>query len=166
MSAVARIAALALGWALCGCGSAPEPRAAEPPVALPEVLALRARIAELAARPEVADERILIEHALVRAPAAGTPEFGAAELQAARLFAALEAGAELQAALRAHADTTAQLGVHGMTAGEPTGGYIPRALFVPAFGDAAWRLAPGELGAVAPDPVRSPYGWHLLRRLE
>ncbi len=43
------------------------------------------------------------------------------------------------------------------------GGYLPatpRGQFVPAFDSAAWTLAPGALSGV----VRSPFGFHIIRR--
>jgi len=43
------------------------------------------------------------------------------------------------------------------------GGYLPatpRGQFVPAFDSAAWALAPGGLSGV----VRSPFGFHIIRR--
>src|SRR5439155_10105432 len=43
------------------------------------------------------------------------------------------------------------------------GGYLAavrRGRFVPAFDTAAWRLAPGGLSAL----VRSPFGYHIIRR--
>jgi parvulin-like peptidyl-prolyl cis-trans isomerase-like protein len=43
------------------------------------------------------------------------------------------------------------------------GGYLPatgRGVFVPAFDSAAWRLEPGAVS----DVVRSPFGFHIIRR--
>ena len=34
------------------------------------------------------------------------------------------------------------------------------------FVDVAWRLAPGEIGVAAFQPARSPFGWHVIKRLE
>ena len=37
---------------------------------------------------------------------------------------------------------------------------------VPAFGEVGFSLAPGEIGMAPYDPVRSPFGWHIIKRLE
>lgn len=42
---------------------------------------------------------------------------------------------------------------------------FPRAALVPAFGDVGFTLAPGEIGLAEYDERRSPFGWHLIKRL-
>jgi parvulin-like peptidyl-prolyl isomerase len=37
---------------------------------------------------------------------------------------------------------------------------------VPAFGDVGFALPPGQIGMAEYDPVKSPYGWHIIKRLE
>ena len=37
---------------------------------------------------------------------------------------------------------------------------------VPKFGDIAFRLEVGEVGLVKFNSVTSPYGWHIIKRLE
>jgi parvulin-like peptidyl-prolyl isomerase len=37
---------------------------------------------------------------------------------------------------------------------------------VPAFGNVGFSLAPGEIGMAEYDPRTSPYGWHIIKRLE
>jgi hypothetical protein len=37
---------------------------------------------------------------------------------------------------------------------------------VPAFGNVGFSLAPGEVGMAEYDPRTSPYGWHVIKRLE
>ena len=37
---------------------------------------------------------------------------------------------------------------------------------VPGFGDVAFSLEVGECGVAPHDPVASPYGWHVIKRLE
>ncbi len=36
---------------------------------------------------------------------------------------------------------------------------------VPCFGDLSFHLAPGEIGMCEFDPHRSPYGWHIIKRI-
>jgi parvulin-like peptidyl-prolyl isomerase len=42
----------------------------------------------------------------------------------------------------------------------------PRQGMVPCFGDLSFSLAPGEIGVCELDPARSPYGWHIIKRLK
>jgi hypothetical protein len=37
---------------------------------------------------------------------------------------------------------------------------------VPAFGDVGFRLKVGEIGVAEHDPTKSPYGWHIIKRLQ
>ena len=37
---------------------------------------------------------------------------------------------------------------------------------VPAFGDVGFRLKVGEIGVAEHDPTKSPYGWHVIKRIE
>jgi foldase protein PrsA len=41
-----------------------------------------------------------------------------------------------------------------------------REQMVVAFGDVAFRLGVGEIGMAAHSGVNSPYGWHIIKRLE
>lgn len=41
-----------------------------------------------------------------------------------------------------------------------------REQMVPGFADVAFGLAPGEVGIAPHDAQRSPYGWHVIKRLE
>ncbi len=37
---------------------------------------------------------------------------------------------------------------------------------VPCFGDLSFKLAPGEIGVCEYDKMRSPFGWHIIKRLK
>lgn len=41
-----------------------------------------------------------------------------------------------------------------------------RAKMVAAFGDVGFKLKAGEVGLAVYDPVKSKYGWHVIKRLE
>lgn len=47
----------------------------------------------------------------------------------------------------------------------PGPGEYGRDQMVPGFGDVAFSLAVGEFGLCAFDGVRSPFGWHLIKRI-
>ena len=40
-----------------------------------------------------------------------------------------------------------------------------RSGMVPAFGNVGWRLEVGEVGVAPYDPVKSQYGWHIIKRI-
>ena len=42
----------------------------------------------------------------------------------------------------------------------------PRQGMVPCFGDLSFSLAPGGIGMCELDATRSPYGWHIIKRLK
>lgn len=37
---------------------------------------------------------------------------------------------------------------------------------VPAFGDVGFRLKVGEIGVAEHDATKSPYGWHIIKRIK
>jgi hypothetical protein len=43
---------------------------------------------------------------------------------------------------------------------------IPRQGMVKGFGDVSFSLNVGEIGVCAHDPRTSPYGWHIVKRIE
>ena len=48
----------------------------------------------------------------------------------------------------------------------PSDGEYPRERMVAAFGDAGFPLQVGEFGMASYDKVKSPYGWHIVKRLK
>jgi hypothetical protein len=59
-------------------------------------------------------------------------------------------------------------GIYGMAnhgAQAPTE-YRPRSGMVAAFGDVGFPLEVGKIGMAAYDPKSSPYGWHIIKRIE
>lgn len=43
---------------------------------------------------------------------------------------------------------------------------FPRARMVAAFGDVGFPLEVGEIGMASWDAQKSPYGWHIIKRIE
>lgn len=48
----------------------------------------------------------------------------------------------------------------------PKPGAFPRSQMAPAFGDVAFSLAVGEVGLAEYDAVASPFGYHIIQRVE
>jgi hypothetical protein len=44
-------------------------------------------------------------------------------------------------------------------------GEYPRDQMVPAFGDVGFAISPGNIDIADYDPAKSPYGWHIIKRL-
>jgi len=42
----------------------------------------------------------------------------------------------------------------------------PRNGMVPSFGDVGFRIAVNEIGLAEPDPDKSPFGWHIIKRIK
>jgi len=52
------------------------------------------------------------------------------------------------------------------TAITPASGEFSRDRMVPAFGNVGFSLKPGEIGMAEYDPITSPYGWHIIKRID
>ena len=59
-------------------------------------------------------------------------------------------------------------GVYGMSNHKvrPERGEYERGGMVPAFGDVGFKLALNGIGMSAFDPQKSPFGWHIIKRLK
>lgn len=49
---------------------------------------------------------------------------------------------------------------------KPNAGETSRSRMVKAFGDTAFSLKPGEVGLAEHDPAASPFGYHVIQRIE
>lgn len=58
-------------------------------------------------------------------------------------------------------------GIYGMSnfGVPPQGEEFPRDQMVPAFGDVGFKLQVGEVGLAEYDPRTSPYGFHIIKRI-
>lgn len=159
-----------------GPGAPAAAPATEPATGSGGLEALRAHTTELAARAEHDAVKVVVQHVLVsfagtRTQATRSKE--EAEKLAAELYAQLLAGADLDAMMKEHSDDPGG-GVYGMTTDanqfQPAATPMVRMRsgpngMVPAFGDVGWKLEVDEIG-VAPYSSGSPYGWHIIKRLE
>jgi hypothetical protein len=121
--------------------------------------------------PTAEPDRITIQHVLISFAGAGT------KATRTREAASLLAEETLQRARQGEAfdDLVATLtddsapGIYSLcntqVAQCPAGEY-PRIRMVPAFGDVGFSLAVGDIGMAPYDSTRSPYGWHIIKRLQ
>lgn len=149
-----------LALALAGCGEA-APEGVEPTEAL-----------------AVEPDRVTVDHILVAARndmgKDTTRTRTEAEALAREILAKLEAGADFAELKQQHSDDG--------NPGQPRGGpytllnhgvpgadgakVLPRSGMVKGFGDVSFGLKVGALGLLPMDPARSPYGFHIIKRIE
>lgn len=133
---------------------------------------LRKAMDALAARPEEKAAEIEVQHLLVAHKDAGidgvSRDLKAAETRTAELFEAITKGADFDQLVRENTDDQ-HPGIYGMTmagAGDRSRNVYPRKGMVAAFGDVGWRLKVGEVGVAPYDARKSPYGFHIIKRLK
>ena len=90
-----------------------------------------------------------------------------AQALAEKLVERARAGEDFDALVKQYTDDRYP-GIYTLTnAGAPRrSGAHTREQMVPGFGDVAFRLAVGEVGMASHHGVNSPYGWHVIKRLE
>ena len=78
-----------------------------------------------------------------------------------------KAGGDFDALVRQHTDDSPP-GIYGMAnvGVTPARGEYPRQGMVAAFGDTGFPLQVGEYGIADFDPRKSPYGWHIVKRIK
>jgi PPIC-type PPIASE domain len=86
---------------------------------------------------------------------------------AAQVLERAKKGEDFDELVRTYTDDQApgiyRLANSGIT---PASGEFSRDRMVPAFGRVGFSLVPGEIGMAEYDPLVSPYGWHIIKRLE
>ena len=86
---------------------------------------------------------------------------------AAEVLDRAKKGEDFDSLVRTYTDDRAP-GIYSLanTGVTPSGDEFSRNRMVPAFGDLGFSLAPGEIGMAEYDSRRSPFGWHIIKRLE
>ena len=87
-----------------------------------------------------------------------------AEALVADLVEQIHNGGDFDALVKLHTEDS-HPGIYGMSVSGGGGDY-PRGGMAGAFGDTGWRLEVGEVGVAGFDPAKSPFGWHIIKRLE
>jgi hypothetical protein len=164
--------ALALGFVAACSGK--EPVSDVPALSPEEALRLlRTDVAALAARPEHHEPVVTIQNLLVGVKGGGSRSQRSpaeAEAFAAEVYARAKQGDDFDLLVKNHSDD-AHPGLFTLSlepSAEPD--VYARGKMPLGCGDAAWRLAVGEIGvspydAAGPTP-RSPMGYHILKRVK
>jgi len=163
---------------LAGCGSAAETR----PAPKPEPPRMAAAPADSSATKEsrpalmpskLADpepEHILVAHVLVsfagtRTKATRSKE--AAEKLAYEVLARARKGEDFNKLIKDLSDDEGE-GIYGLANNKvnPVGNEFERRRMVAAFGDVGFKLEVDSIGMSVFDAQKSPYGWHIIKRLK
>ena len=168
-AAIALAACLALG---CGGGADPQPESkpepksgAKPaPKEEPRPELMPAKLAD----PE--PQHILVAHVLVAFAGTGTKATRnkeAADKLAYQVLARARKGEDFNKLIKEFSDDEGE-GVYGMANHKvsPVGEEYERRKMVPAFGDVGFKLDVGSVGMSVYDAQKSPFGWHIIKRLK
>ncbi len=133
---------------------------------------LRKHITELEKRTERKADEIEVQHLLVAHKGAGiggvTRTLEEAEALTGKLLAEILGGGNFDALVKKHTDD-AHPGIYGMTingGGDRARNVYARKGMVAAFGDVGWRLDVNEVGVAPYHATKSPYGFHIIKRLK
>lgn len=115
-------------------------------------------------------ERIQVAHVLISFAGAGTEATrtkAEAEKLAGEVLARAKKGEDFAGLIKQLSDDSGD-GVYGMANFKvaPKQGEYPRQGMVAAFGDVGFVLEVGGIGMSAWDARKSPYGWHVIKRLK
>jgi hypothetical protein len=129
-------------------------------------------LAACGTNPEKPTGHISVDHILIGVSSPRFPTGKRSQTDARAfahdLFAKLRAGGDWAAAKREHSEDPPPGGPYGMADRglDPAPGEVARDDMVPAFGDVGFSLSVGEIGLAEYDPAKSPYGFHLIKRVE
>jgi hypothetical protein len=140
--------------------------------------ALAAQTTPPAPKPADEPDRITVQHILIsfKGSAGTVPDVtrtqAEAKALAEKIFGLARVGADFLALVKEHTDDRAP-GIYKMAnfgvepiQSPPSKKEFGRARMVAAFGDVGFKLVVGEVGLAAYDPVKSKFGWHIIKRLE
>jgi len=90
-----------------------------------------------------------------------------ARVLAYQILEKAKAGENFDALVRQHTDDQPP-GIYGMSASgvAPAQGEYSRDQMVPAFGNVGFAINVGEIGIADYDTAKSPFGWHIIKRLQ
>jgi hypothetical protein len=135
------------------------------------VAAMRKHAAEVLARDELNASTVKVQHILVGRYAPGPRDElkplkpVEAEEHAAELYARAIAGEDFDALVKKYT-YDAHPGIYTMSREEGAKDMTYREDMVAAFWKVAWRLNPGEIGVTLYDRYDSPFGYHIIKRIE
>ena len=120
--------------------------------------------------PKAEPGHIQVAHILISFGGAGTEAVRSkadAEKLANDVLARAMKGEDFHKLIKELSDDSGE-GIYGMAnlKVNPAQGEYPRQGMVAAFGDVGFKLEVGGIGMSSFDPRKSPYGWHIIKRLK
>ena len=122
--------------------------------------------------PPAVPDHIAVDHILIGVEGArglaSTRSVAEAKAFAYDLLAKLRAGGDWAKAKRENSEDPPPGGPYGLAnhGVKPAAGEHGRGNMVPAFGDVGFTLAVGAIGMADFDARKSPYGFHLIKRVK
>jgi hypothetical protein len=153
---------LAFGLAACGDTGSNSSVVPSSPVNLPS---------KGSVPPDKQPAHIAVDHILIGVASLSNPNGKRSESDARavtkEILEKLKAGGDWEAFKRQYSEDPPPGGPYGMSNDgvPPNPGERPRNGMVPAFGDVGFTLEVGELGVAAYEPRKSPYGFHIIKRV-
>lgn len=132
-------------------------------------------VKEINEREDIDDNKIKVQHILIgvfdpanRATQRFSNSAEEAEAKAAELFARIQEGEDFDTLVKEYSDDghpgTYTLIEEGASDRQKL--IFKRNEMVPAFGDVGYKLKVGEVSVAVVDSATSPYGYHIVKRLE
>jgi hypothetical protein len=138
----------------------------------PEVLTMRAEVKVINTRPELQIDDVQIQHLLISFKGSGIDgvprSLDEAEQLTAQLWGKLKAGEDFDAMVKKYTNDQYP-GLYNLTqrgAGDTANNIYRRGDMVASFGEVSFRLEVGEVGIALYHPEKSPFGYHLIKRLK
>ena len=126
----------------------------------------------MATAPPKEPEHIRVQHILIGFKDSVRGKTITRTLEEARALAyslvdSAKSGVSYDDLVRRHTDDSPP-GIYGMSnrGVAPAGNEYSREKMVPAFGNVGFKLTVGEIGVADYDPKTSPYGYHVIKRVE
>lgn len=123
-------------------------------------------------KPDVEPQHIRVQHILIGfvGSVPGKPITRSKDEAKALAYQILDRarkGEDFDGLVRQYTDDSPP-GIYGMSnlGVSPGPGEYPRDRMVPAFGNVGFAISVGNIGIADYDPQTSPYGWHIIKRLE